>query len=200
MAMKLKREFFLDSPRTVAKNLLGQELVRKINGKNIVCRIVETEAYGGVEDKGSHAFGNKRTKRTEPMFAIGGSIYVYLIYGMYHLLNIVTGPIGNPNAVLIRGVEPIEGLELIKSNRKIKSKKKVELTNGPGKLSQGLGIDLSFNHKDIIDCETLYIRHGSKKVSAKEIIETPRINIDYAEEYKDKLWRYHIKDNAFVSK
>lgn len=198
--MRLKRDFYLDNPRVVAKNLIGKELVRIINGEKIVCKIVETEAYGGSEDKGSHAFGNKRTKRTEPMFNIGGTIYVYLIYGMYHLLNIVAGPAGDPNAVLIRAVEPIKGIECIKSNRKIKSNKTYDLTNGPGKLTQGLAIDMTFNHKDIVTHDEIYIREGSLSIKNEDIIQSPRINIDYAEEYKDMLWRYYIKNNAFVSK
>jgi DNA-3-methyladenine glycosylase len=198
--MELKRDFFLDNPRVVAKNLLGKELVRRVSGREIVCKIVETEAYGGVEDKGSHAFGGKRTKRTEPMFHIGGTIYVYLIYGMYHLLNIVTGPVGEPNAVLIRAVEPIKGIDLIKDNRKLKSNKIYDLTNGPGKLTQGLSIDMTFNQKDIVTHNEIYIREGSLSIEEDDIIKSPRVNIDYAEEYKDKQWRYHIKDNPFVSK
>lgn len=198
--MKLTRDFYQDNPRVVAKNLLGKELVRVINDEKIICKIVETEAYGGVEDKGSHAFGNKRTKRTEPMFHIGGTIYVYLIYGMYHLLNIVTGPVGEPNAVLIRAVEPVKGIDLIQNNRKIKSNKIYDLTNGPGKLTQGLAIDMTFNQKDIVDHDELYIREGSSRIKEKDIIKSPRINIDYAEEYKDQHWRYSLKDNPFVSR
>lgn len=198
--MKLTRDFYQDNPRVVAKNLLGKELVRVINDEKIICKIVETEAYGGVEDKGSHAFGNKRTKRTEPMFHVGGTIYVYLIYGMYHLLNIVTGPVGDPNAVLIRAVEPVKGIDLIQNNRKIKSNKIYDLTNGPGKLTQGLAIDMTFNQKDIVDHDELYIRERSSRIKEKDIIKSPRINIDYAEEYKDQHWRYSLKDNPFVSR
>jgi len=197
--MKLKREFYLDNPRVVAKNLIGKELVRNLNGQLIVSRIVETEAYGGIKDKGSHAFGNKRTKRTEPMFQIGGTIYVYLIYGMYHLLNVVTGPVGEPNAVLIRAVEPIKGIDFIKGNRNIKSNKIYDLTNGPGKLSQGLAIDMTFNKRDIVSSDALYIREGSMGIKRKNIIESPRVNIDYAQEYKDKPWRYFLKNNSYVS-
>jgi DNA-3-methyladenine glycosylase len=198
--MRLTREFYLDDPRVVAKNLLGKELVRIINGEKIVCKIVETEAYGGVEDKGSHAFEGKRTKRTEPMFHMGGSIYVYLIYGMYHLLNIVTGEIEEPNAVLIRAVEPVKEIEYIKNNRKIKSNKVYDLTNGPGKLTQGLAIDMTFNERDIVNGDKLYIREGAMGIKDEEVIRTPRINIDYAEEYKDKPWRYYLKENPYVSK
>ena len=198
--MRLTREFYLDNPRVVAKNLLGKELVRVVNGEKIICKIVETEAYGGVEDKGSHAFEGKRTKRTEPMFHMGGTIYVYLIYGMYLLLNIVTGAVGNPNAVLIRAVEPVNGIDFIKDNRKLKSKKVYDLTNGPGKLTQGLAIDMAFNQQDIVAGDELYIREGSMGVKDEEIMRTPRINIDYAEEYKDKPWRYYLKENPYVSK
>lgn len=198
--MKLERDFFLESPQIVARKLLGKELVRKINGELIVCRIIETEAYGGINDKGSHAYGNKRTKRTEPMFRIGGTTYIYLIYGMYYLLNIVTGKVGDPNAVLVRAVEPVQGIDVIKANRQLKKDKLVSLTNGPGKLTQGLKIDMSFNEKDLVTNDKLYLRDSSFTVDAKDIVKTKRIHIDYAEEYKDKLWRYYIKNNQFVSK
>jgi DNA-3-methyladenine glycosylase len=198
--MRLKRSFYLDNPRVVAKKLIGKELVRVVNGEKIICKIVETEAYGGVEDKGSHAFGGKRTKRTEPMFHIGGTIYVYLIYGMYHLLNVVTGSVGDPNAVLIRAVEPMNAIENIKSNRKIKSNKIYDLTNGPGKLTQGLAIDMTFNQRDIVTNDEIYIKEGATTINIDDIIESPRINIDYAEEYIDKYWRYYLKENPFVSR
>jgi len=198
--MRLKKDFYMDNPRVVAKKLLGKELVRKVNGEIIVSRIVETEAYGGIEDKGSHAYGNKRTKRTEPMFHIGGTIYVYLIYGMYHLLNVVTGPVGDPNAVLIRAVEPVYGIDFIKGNRSIKSNKVYDLTNGPGKLTQGLAIDMDFNQKDLVSGDDLYIRESSKAIKGNEIVQSPRVNIDYAKEYKDKPWRYFIGENSYVSK
>lgn len=198
--MKLERDFFLESPQIVARKLLGKELVRKINGELIVCRIVETEAYGGINDKGSHAYGNKRTKRTEPMFRIGGTTYIYLIYGMYYLLNIVTGKVGDPNAVLVRAVEPVQGIDVIKANRQLKKDKLVSLTNGPGKLTQGLEIDMSFNEKDLVTNDKLYLRDSPFTVDAKDIVKAKRIHIDYSEEYKDKLWRYYIKNNQFVSK
>jgi len=198
--MRLKKDFYMDNPRVVAKKLLGKELVRKVNGQLIVSRIVETEAYGGIEDKGSHAYGNKRTKRTEPMFHIGGTIYVYLIYGMYHLLNVVTGPVGDPNGVLIRAVEPVYGIDFIKGNRSIKSNKVYDLTNGPGKLTQGLAIDMDFNQKDLVSGDDLYIRESSKAIKGNEIVQSPRVNIDYAKEYKDKPWRYFIAENSYVSK
>jgi len=198
--MRLKKDFYMDNPRVVAKKLLGKELVRKVNGQLIVSRIVETEAYGGIEDKGSHAYGNKRTQRTEPMFHIGGTIYVYLIYGMYHLLNVVTGPVGDPNAVLIRAVEPVNGIDFIKGNRSIKSNKVYDLTNGPGKLTQGLAIDMDFNQKDLVSGDDLYIRESSKAIKGNEIVQSPRVNIDYAKEYKDKPWRYFIAENSYVSK
>jgi DNA-3-methyladenine glycosylase len=134
------------------------------------------------------------------MFHIGGTIYVYLIYGMYHLLNIVTGPVGEPNAVLIRGVEPVKGLDFIKNNRQLKSGGLINLTNGPGKLTQGLAIDLTFNEKDIVTSDALYIREGMDSLKFKDIVESTRIDIDYAGEYKDKLWRYHLKNNLYVSK
>jgi len=119
---------------------------------------------------------------------------------MYHLLNVVTGPVGDPNAVLIRAVEPVNGIDFIKGNRSIKSNKVYDLTNGPGKLTQGLAIDMDFNQKDLVSGDDLYIRESSKAIKGNEIVQSPRVNIDYAKEYKDKPWRYFIAENSYVSK
>ncbi|SDC59555.1 MULTISPECIES: DNA-3-methyladenine glycosylase [unclassified Candidatus Frackibacter] len=181
----------------LAQGLLGKLLVREIGGKQIIARIVETEAYVGPEDKACHAYQNKRTKRTEVMFKRGGFSYVYLIYGMYNCFNVVAGDEGKPEAVLVRGVEPINGLDIIKKNRQIKSKKKEDLTNGPGKLCQALDIDRSLNGCDLTTNQELYIKDSDEVV---EIVADKRINIDYAEEYRDKLWRFYVKENQFVSK
>lgn len=193
----LKREFYLQNAEIAAKELLGKYLVREYEGKKITCRIVETEAYIGPEDKACHAYNNRCTERTKVMFEEGGKAYIYFIYGMYYCLNIVVEREGKPEAVLIRGVEPVENREEIEKNRKIKSKKEQDLTNGPGKLCAALKIDKSLNGYDITKKGELYITAGEE---IKEIISAKRINIDYAEEYKDKHWRFYIKGNKFVSK
>ncbi|MFP4021921.1 MAG: DNA-3-methyladenine glycosylase [Halanaerobium sp.] len=196
--MKLDYNFYQKDAVSTAKNLLGKIIVRKINDEKIMVRIVDTEAYNGVEDKASHAYGYKKTKRTKTMFARGGLAYIYLIYGMYHCFNIVTAEEDNPHAVLIRAVEPVKGLELIRDNRKIKSKKIEDLTNGPGKLSEALKIDRSLNGIDLVKNNNLYLLDNNDQNF--KIKAAPRVNIDYAEEYKDKKWRFYIKGNKFISK
>ena len=197
--MFLTEEFYRQDALTVARELVGKKLVRKIGDKKIVSKIVETEAYMGPEDKASHAYNNKRTKRTETMFAKGGITYIYLIYGMYHCFNVVTASKGKPEAVLIRAVEPLNGFEIMRENRQIKSKRREDLTNGPGKLCQALKIDRSLDGiKFTKDKDNeLYIEDILEKDF--EIERGKRINIDYAEEYKDKLWRFYLKGNSYLS-
>lgn len=196
--MRLKYKFYQKDAVQAAKDLLGKIIVRKYNGKTIKAKIVETEAYSGAEDKASHAYNNKKTKRTAPMFKQGGHSYIYLIYGMYYCLNVVTAAENNPHAVLIRAIEPIKGLKYIKENRKLKSSKIEDLTNGPGKLSQALKIDKSLNGCNLVECKSLYIIEGKKEKFKFD--SSPRINIDYAAEYKDKEWRFFIKKNNYLSK
>ena len=196
--MKLDYDFYQKDAVQAAKNLLGKIIVRKYEGKTIKVKIVDTEAYMGAQDKASHAYNNKKTKRTETMFAEGGLAYIYLIYGMYYCFNIVTAEEDNPHAVLIRAVEPVDGLEIIKENRKIKSNKVETLTNGPGKLSQALKIDKSLNGCDLVKSNQLYLLDNQVDDFIME--KVPRVNIDYAEEYKDKKWRFYIKENKFISK
>ncbi|TDT72483.1 DNA-3-methyladenine glycosylase [Hypnocyclicus thermotrophus] len=196
--MFLNKDYFQNDAIFLAKDLLGKILVREINGKKILCKIVETEAYIGPEDKACHAYNNKRTKRTEAMFLEGGCTYVYMIYGMYNCLNIVANKKDKPEAVLIRAVEPLNELEYLKKNRNIKSKKRYDLTNGPGKLCKALKIDKKLNKYDLCKNKKLFILDSKDKKI--EIVEAKRINIEYAEEYKYKLWRFYIKGNKFVSK
>ncbi|MBM7556456.1 DNA-3-methyladenine glycosylase [Halanaerobacter jeridensis] len=196
--MKLGYNFYQQDALTVAKELLGTLLVRELEEEKIVCKIVETEAYLGAEDKGCHAYQNKRTDRTEVMFNSGGCVYIYLIYGIHNLLNVVVNSKNVPEAVLIRAVEPIRGIEMIKKNRNIKSDKRENLTNGPGKLSQALDIDRGLNGYNLVTGDKLYIEQEETEENY-ELVCSKRINIDYAEEYKDKLWRFYIKNNSFVS-
>ncbi|QZY55190.1 DNA-3-methyladenine glycosylase [Crassaminicella profunda] len=195
--MKLDKDFYMQDGITLAKDLLGKILVREIDGKRIMCRIVETEGYIGPIDKACHAYNNRRTNRTEVMFWCGGHAYIYLIYGMYHCLNIVANKKDKPEAVLIRAVEPLNELDLLRENRKIKSKALKDLTNGPGKLCKALHITKKLNGYDLVKGEHLYLLDNEEQL---DIVEAKRVNIDYAEEYKDKLWRFYIKNNQFVSK
>jgi DNA-3-methyladenine glycosylase len=150
----------------------------------------------GPEDRASHAYGNRRTTRTEPMYAVGGTAYVYFIYGMYFQFNVVTGPVSIPHAVLVRGVEPLEGLDIMRARRPVKDDR--SLTNGPGKLCMAMGIDRSFNEADLLN-ELIWIEEAERAVASKDIASGPRVGIDYAGEYVDKPWRFWIRDNPYVS-
>jgi len=196
--LRLGEDFYKQDAVTVAENLVGKLLVRKLKGEKVECRIVETEAYAGPEDKASHAYQNKKTDRTEVMFNSGGCVYVYLIYGIHNCFNIVTNEKGKPEAVFVRAVEPLSGIEIIKEKRDIKSKQVEEFTNGPGKLSQALDINKELNGYDLVSGDEIYLKTDDNNPEY-QVISGKRINIDYAEEYREKLWRFFIKGNPFVS-
>lgn len=183
----------------IAQQLLGKVLVSNINGK--ICRgiIVETEAYKAPEDKACHAHLNRFTKRTETMFREGGCAYIYLVYGIHNLLNIVTGHKGMAHAVLIRALEPVEGLEIMIA-RRAKPQKRYQVSNGPGSLTKAMGISKSLNGTTILSKrEPIWIEDAAS-LARDHIVSTTRIGIDYAEEWKDIPWRFYIKDNKWVSK
>ncbi|EEF84273.1 DNA-3-methyladenine glycosylase [Borreliella spielmanii] len=185
----MDRYFFLEDATTVAKLLLGNLLIRKINKKEIVVRIVETEAYMGITDSACHSYGGKRTNRTNAMYSIGGYSYVYMIYGVHYMFNIVTADKNNPQAVLIRSVEPISPF----------LEGKGILTNGPGKLTKFLNIDLTFNKVDLIGNNELFLQKSFNLDF--NIVCSKRININYAQKDDiNKFWRFYIKDNKFVSR
>ncbi|MCH4166464.1 MAG: DNA-3-methyladenine glycosylase [Megasphaera sp.] len=188
------------SAQDIAPCLLGQYLVHQTERAVYAGRIVETEAYGGTyngkADDGSHAF-HGLTKRTAPMFHQGGIVYVYLIYGMYHCVNIVTGPEGAGQAVLIRAIEPVEGIEAMLENRHM-MQMKPKVTNGPGKLCQAMNITLAQNQLDLTGQEMFVARAVEKQPVS--IICTPRIHIDYAVNGKSFPWRFYIQHNPYVSK
>ena len=198
MNTRLGKSFYAKDALYVAPRLLGKVLVRKIGDRYIRCKIVEVEAYAGPHDKAAHVYNNRRTTRTESMFLAGGHTYVYIIYGMHHCLNIVTGELDKPQGVLIRGVEPLdtESFNIIKQNRSIASKKLADLTNGPGKLCAALAIDKTLNGYNLVDGQGIFLEDVGDNPS---IVSSPRINIPYAEEYIQKPWRYYIKDNPYVS-
>lgn len=181
----------------VAKNLLGKILVTKMEGLVTKARIVETEAYCGITDKACHAYNNKRTKRTEIMFANGGVCYIYLCYGMHYLFNVVTNTINNPHAVLVRAVEPLEGLEIMQK-RTGKKENDFTITKGPGNVTKALGITNNQNGYSLLQ-NTIYIEEDDFVLSPKQIINTPRIGVHYAKEDALLLYRFFIKNNLFVS-
>lgn len=196
----LPAEFYQLSALEAAPLLVGQILVRHTLEGDIRCRIVETESYGGVEDKGSHAYGGRRTARTEIMFGEGGTAYIYLIYGMYHCLNVVTGPAGNPQAVLIRAVEPLTTADetLMRRYRGTVAKRPVDLSGGPGKLCRALQIDKTQNGLPLTQPGGPLWLEGGPPI-AEGLVQAPRINIAYAEEYAAKPWRFYLQGNPYVS-
>lgn len=198
MNRKLSREFYTRSDTLeIAKDLLGKVLVvPTISSERVSAIIVETEAYLGAEDKAAHSYNNRRTKRTETMFARGGTVYIFFIYGMYFQFNVVVGEKDSPHAVLIRAVEPLENVETMRVRRGEMADK--NLTSGPGKLCIALDIDRRFNNADLTENE-IWIEEG-EKFSTENIACGKRIGIDYAEEYAEKPWRFWVKDNPFVSR
>lgn len=187
--MKLSREFYQRNTLEVARELLGKQLVHHTPEGIAAGKIIEVEAYMGPDDAASHSYKGLRSKRTEIMFGPGGFAYVYLIYGMYHCFNIITNISGEPHAVLIRALEPFEGIELMKKRRKTAVPK--NLCSGPGKLCSALGITSADNRTDLCG-DSLYLLDGSK-ILESDIVATPRINIDYSGEARDYLWRFIIK-------
>lgn len=193
---KLPREFYLRGAEVVAPELLGKLLVHVSAAGAAAGMIVEVEAYDGASDKGAHSYPGKRTARTAIQFGLGGYAYVYFIYGAHNCFNVVTNLAEKPEVVLVRALEPVYGIELMKRRRN--TDKLVDLCNGPGKLCRALAIDREQYGSDLCGGE-LYIAPFAE-VDKSLIAVSPRINIDYAEECKDYLWRYFIKDNPYVSK
>lgn len=197
----LEADFFRRDTVEVAKNLLGKKIIRNISGNFFYAKIVETEAYLGLKDKACHSYGGKITERNKILYKDGGHIYVYLIYGMYNLLNIVTKNEGEPEAVLIRAVEPLENFDGFAINRFGKSYKELSnyqrknISNGPGKLSLALNIDRNLNGK-ILSPDYLYIEDGEE---VKNIVTSKRIGIDYAEEDADLPLRFYIGNSQHIS-
>ena len=196
MPVSLERDFYERDTLEVAQDLLGKYLVHDLDERITVGKIVEVEAYIGPDDAAAHAYRGLKTARTQIMFGPGGYAYVYLIYGMYHCLNIVTGKEGCPEVVLIRALEPIAGIEIMKQRRKTDKEK--NLCSGPGKLCQAMGINMSHYGVDLCGSE-LYLTNG-EPINTSQIVSTPRINIEYSGAAKDYPWRYVIKGNSFVSK
>lgn len=191
--MKLERTFFLRSALEVARDLIGKQLVRKSPQGVTSGIVVETEAYMGPIDKAAHTFSGKPTKRTIVTYGPGGFAYVYLIYGMYVCLNVVTNQKDVPQVVLLRALEPVEGLELMGKRRGKTAKK--DLCSGPGKLCQAMGIGREDNGADLCGEDFFFIDTGL----TPEIDVTRRINIDYAEEAIEYPWRFVWKNSEFLS-
>lgn len=195
---KLPRKFFLrEYTIQIARELLGKLLVvSDKKGNRISGMIVETEAYCGVGDKAAHSYGGRRTARNEVTYGVGGHAYVFFIYGMYYQLNFVTGQAEYPHVVLIRAVEPVEGIEIIRKRRgKMPDK---NLTSGPGKLCIAFGIDRGLNGADLCGDEIWLENYRS--FTDPEIATGKRIGIDYAAEDAKNSWRFWVRNNLFVSR
>lgn len=202
--MIIRKEFYSRSALDVAQDLLGKVLVREVDGKVLKGKIVETEAYIGANDKACHAYNGRRTNRTEVLYEEGGVSYIYFIYGLYNCFNVVTNKKDIAEAVLIRALEPLNEFDYIANVRYKKSYEEItkaqfkNLTNGPSKLCLAYLLDKNLNRVKLYEKGPVYIIDDNNEDF--EIIETKRIGIDYAEEAKDFLWRFYIKDNIYVSK
>jgi DNA-3-methyladenine glycosylase len=195
--MKLEQSFYQRKDVTkIARDLLGKALFTRQGGKTTGGIIVETEAYSNVE-RGCHAYQNRMTARNEIMFGEGGHAYVYLCYGIHNLFNVVTNTEGEADAVLIRALEPIEGVATMKDRMKVMSESRI--TSGPGKLTKALGIDRSLNG------QSLWSRHVwlgdlGEKIANDQVVRSPRIGIDYAGPDALLPWRFTLRNNKWVSK
>ncbi|MDD3981479.1 MAG: DNA-3-methyladenine glycosylase [Spirochaetales bacterium] len=199
---RLAKDFYARDALCVAKDLLGKLIVRILDGQVLSAMIVETEAYMGTDDKAAHFFGGRRTPRVEVIYGEPGFSYVFFIYGMHHCFNVVTGSKGIPQAVLIRAAQPVSGLDLMARNRfgmthaQLGRKQLVQLTNGPGKLCQAMGIDRGCNGMDLCSNELFFTDYPC---DAFEIGSSRRIGIEYAQEAREYPWRMYIRDNCYVS-
>lgn len=202
----MARSFFERDPVTVARALLGQRLVRVLDGQRLSGVIVETEAYLGVEDKAAHTFGGRRTARNASMWLTGGHAYVYFTYGMHYCLNVVAGREGEPVAVLVRAIEPVEGLNVMRSLRVARRRTGAkladrELASGPARLCQAMGIDRGLDGVDLTRGNGMFIEQVRKRtLPAGAIAVGPRIGVDYAGEWAKKPLRFWVRGNGHVSK
>lgn len=198
---KLPADFFRKNDVVgISKSLLGKYLMTNFDGLLTGGRIVETEAYRGPDDKACHAHLNRFTKRTKVMFEAGGVAYIYLCYGIHHLFNIVTADAGKPHAILIRAIEPTDGIKVMLERRGFESLRP-QLTAGPGVMSKALGIHKSYTGTDLSQEDSpIWIEDRGELIDTADIMSGPRIGIDYAEECKDWPWRFWIKGSRWVSK
>lgn len=200
---RLSREFYASDTVEVAQKLLGKYLVRMLDGEPLIGRITETEAYIGRCDKACHAYHYRRTNRTDVLFGPPGHAYIYFIYGMYHCLNFVTEPEGEPAAVLIRTVEPVAGVKTIRrlrfGDKPMTAYRKKNFMNGPGKVCRGLGLTTAENRLDLTG-GTLFvcdhpadIGHPCPGLPKERMRAGPRVGVDYAEEARDFPWRFWLE-------
>ena len=189
--MKLATEFYLrDDVVAISRELIGKVLCTNINGVRTDAIITETEAYAGITDKASHAFGDRRTKRTEPMYGPGGTAYVYLCYGIHHLFNVVTNVKGVPHAVLVRAGKPVEGLDVILLRRN-RTRVDKTLMGGPGTVSQALGIKTDMTGTSLRSSR-IWIEDRGMTALDKDVSVGPRVGVDYAQEDAARPYRFAL--------
>jgi len=189
--LKLEQSFYLRNDVVrIARELLGKAVCTRIDGKLTTALITETEAYAGVTDKASHAYGDRRTKRTEPMYATGGVAYVYLCYGIHHLFNVVTNKKDVPHAILVRSGKPLSGINLMLERRQ-KSEPDKNLLGGPGSFAQALGIKTSDSNMSLSG-DRIWIEDRAVKVADNKIVVGPRVGIDYAKEDAKQPYRFRL--------
>lgn len=192
---RLDKAFFLRTDVVqIAKELLGKVIVSNIDGQLTSGIITETEAYAGPIDKASHAYGNKNTKRTQTMFKEGGIAYIYLIYGIHHLFNFVSNIEGIPHAVLLRGIVPVKGLDVMQKRRK--TNKQNGFTVGPGTASQALGITTVLDGLDLMG-DKIWVEDADIEIAHSKIIAKPRIGVDYAGDHAKWLWNFGVDADLF---
>lgn len=182
----------------ISRDLLGKYLFTNIDGAVTGGMIVETEAYNGIIDRASHAFGNRRTPRTQTMFEEGGRAYVYLCYGIHEMFNIVTAVEGTPHAILIRGIEPTVGLDIMQFRRNM-SVIKPTITAGPGSVAKALGISRKINGYSMLS-DTIWVEDQAVQFNDADIKAGPRIGVAYAGEDALLPYRFYVKGNPYVSK
>ncbi|MEX0653158.1 MAG: DNA-3-methyladenine glycosylase [Phycisphaeraceae bacterium] len=200
--MSIPRAFFRRSAVDLATALLGQRLVRVLDdGTRLAGLIVETEAYLGVPDLAAHTANGRRTARNESMWGEAGHAYVYFTYGMHHCMNIVAGAPGHPVAVLLRALEPTEGLPAMYAHRSAAARRDTDLCSGPGKLCQALAITRTLDGVDLTEDSRLFLeRTRHRRYARALIVTTTRVGVAYAGAWADKPLRYYLKGNPHVSK
>lgn len=200
--MRLPSEFYQSTDAVqIARDLLGKVLVTNFDGQYTAGRITETEAYRAPDDRACHAWNNRRTSRTEVMFGQGGNAYVFLCYGIHYLFNVVTAPANVAHAVLIRAIEPLEGIDIMRERRGGKNQSLVQLTTGPGSLSQALGITTKWTGQPLTDDNSpIWIEDRGEIIAPEDIVAGKRIGVDYAGECAEWPWRFWIRDTLFFKK
>jgi len=200
MTRRALRRFYATDPVSLARRLLGQRLVRVLpDGTRLSGVIVETEAYLGRRDKAAHSYGGRRTARVEPMYGSPGTSYVYFTYGMHHCFNVVCGREGEPVAVLIRALEPREGLEQMRARRKGMRRER-DLCSGPARLCEALGIDRRLNAVDLVRDDRLFIELArARPMESRRVANTARIGVGYAGPWARRRLRWLVRGHPCVS-